>query len=55
MVIKDENTLPNQPLTAFFTLQVCLPASGVFTALREANVDSKMYHVSNVLVMVKSS
>ena len=34
-VAGDENTLP-----AFFTPQVRLPAN-VFTALREANVDSK--------------
>ena len=50
-VVRDENALPNQPLTTFFTPQVHLPASDVFTALREANVDN----VSNVLAMVKSS
>jgi len=40
VVVRDENALPNRPLTAFFTPQVRLPASDVFTALREANVDS---------------
>ena len=40
-VVRDDNALPNRPLTAFFTPQVRLPASDVFTALREANVDSK--------------
>ena len=40
VAVRDENALPNWPLTAFFTPQVCLPASDVFTALREANVDS---------------
>ena len=40
VVVRDENALPNRPLTAFFTPQVRLPATDVFTALREANVDS---------------
>lgn len=40
VVVRDENALPNRPLTAFFTPQVRLPASDVFTALREANVAS---------------
>ena len=40
VVVRYENALPNRPLTAFFTPQVRLPASDVFTALREANVDS---------------
>ena len=44
VVVRDDNALPNRPLTAFFTPQVRLPASDVFTALREANVNSK--HVS---------
>ena len=40
-VVRDENALLNHPLTTFFTPQVRLPASDVFTALREANVHSK--------------
>ena len=40
VVVRDENALPNRPLTAFFTPQVRLPATDVFTALREANVES---------------
>ena len=41
LVVRDKNPLSNWPLTTFFTPQVRLPASDVFTALREANVDSK--------------
>ena len=40
-VVRDENVLLNRPFTAYFTPQVRLPTSDVFTALREANVDSK--------------
>ena len=32
--------LPNRPLTAFFTPQVRLPASDVFCAFHESNVNS---------------
>ena len=38
--VHDENALPNRPLTAFFTPQVRLPASDVFRAFRESNVNS---------------
>ena len=41
VVVRDEKSLPNQPLTALITPQVRLPASDVFTALTEANVDGK--------------
>ena len=41
VVVRDEKSLPNWPLTALIMPQVRLPASDVFTALREANVDGK--------------
>ena len=39
-VVHDENALPNRPLTAFFTPQVRLPATDVFRAFHESNVNS---------------
>ena len=55
-VVRDENALPNRPFTTFFTSQVRLPASDVFTALREANVDSKdvscLQHTNNGQVVL---
>ena len=55
-VVHDANALPNRPLTTFFTPQVRLPASEVFCAFRESNVNSSdvscLQHTSNGQVVV---